>query len=435
MASFPLRRSVLAAAAAAALLQAPPLAAQQLRLAKSLCASMTGQVLASQMLPPLSSGAQAQGNTNAALSGNLEQQREAYFARLDAIKPFNGLYATGQADHALGDGTLGGRYSVGLEWELYDQGRGESRKQLDRLRNDNKAQYLQLMRDTEARQLQESLLAIDQMRNRLLAALYKREADAIQPVLLRRKQQLAAGRITKAEFAEIEYKAERAALRGRHYAATADVVLLPQAQELANHIESLVLRPEGDLAELAASRSPELQLQELLAQRTRLLPSVKDKLSVRLYAERARDFERGPYNTAGVRVRVPLDADKGLSEAAEASRALYDGQQESIRIALRQKLALLADRLRLKQNDMRVLLAENRMVRTQAESACYRLDYPVASLPGDADHDVEELTLRLYELQREILSARLDLLEALTQISALVKPKQAQELYSLSPSP
>jgi hypothetical protein len=428
-----IRQGVLALAATAALLQAPPLAAQQLRLAKSLCASMTGKVLASQLLPPLSSSTKADAG-NADLSGRLAQQRDTYFAKLDAIQPFSGLYATGQADHALGDSNLGGRYSIGLEWELYDQGRGESRKQLDRLRNENKAQYLQLMRDTEARQLQESLLAIDQMRNHLLATLYQREAEAIQPVLLHRKQQLAAGRITKAEFAEIEYKAERAALRSRHYAATADVVLLPQAQELANHIESLVLRPDGDLAELAASRSPELQLQALLAQRTQLLPSVKDKLSVRLYAERARDFDRGPYNTAGVRVRVPLDTDKSLKEAAEASRSLYTDQQDSIKLALRQKLALLADRLRLKQNDMRVLLAENKMVRAQADSACYRLDYPVASLPGDADHDVEELTLRLYELQREILSARLDLLEALTQISALVKPTQAQELYSLSPS-
>jgi len=60
------------------------------------------------------------------------------------------------------------------------------------------------------------------------------------------------------------------------------------------------------------------------------------------------------------------------------------------------------------------------------------MDHPVATLPETADRDLEEYTLRLWELQREILTARLDVLEVLTQISALVKPREPQELYSLS---
>ena len=58
--------------------------------------------------------------------------------------------------------------------------------------------------------------------------------------------------------------------------------------------------------------------------------------------------------------------------------------------------------------------------------------HPVSTLP-DADRDVEELTLRLHELQREILTARLDVLEVLTQVSALVKPREPRELYTLAP--
>jgi hypothetical protein len=83
---------------------------------------------------------------------------------------------------------------------------------------------------------------------------------------------------------------------------------------------------------------------------------------------------------------------------------------------------------------MRVLQAQNRMLRQKAQLACYRLDHPVASLPMDADRDVEELSLQLVELQREILTARLDVLEVLTQISALVKPREPAELYSLRAS-
>jgi hypothetical protein len=402
----------------------------RLRLANSLCTSMTSQTLTSQLVPPLSSSATAASAVNGALAQRMEQQRQGFFSRLDALVPFNGLYAVGQADQSFLQ-SFGARYTFGLEWELYKEGRGESRRQLERLRLENKQQYLQVLRDTEQRQLQESLLAVDQMRSKLLALLYEREAAAVRPVLERRKQELAAGRATKADVAEIQFKADSAALRLQHYGSTPDVLVYPQAQELINRIEDVQLRPTPDLADLAYERSPDVQLQTLLAERAALLPTMQDNTSVRLYLERNKDFDRASYNTAGVRVRIPLGNDNARNSVVQSSRELYEQQKESLRAAITQRIAMLTERLRLKQNDMRLLQAENRLVREKAELACYRLDHPVTTLP-DADRDVEELTLRLVEMQREILTARLDVLDVLTQISALVKPREPQELYSLS---
>ena len=104
-----------------------------------------------------------------------------------------------------------------------------------------------------------------------------------------------------------------------------------------------------------------------------------------------------------------------------------------MRNSLEHKLALLADQFRLRQNDMLLLQAENRLLRTRSEMACWRIDLPVTAIGGDPDREVEEMVLLLHEKQREILSARLDALDALTQISALVKPRQPEELYSLKP--
>ena len=73
------------------------------------------------------------------------------------------------------------------------------------------------------------------------------------------------------------------------------------------------------------------------------------------------------------------------------------------------------------------------MLRTKAELACYRLDFPVESIAGDPDRDIEELKVRRHEQQRQILTARLDVLEVLTEISAAVKPERPDELYSLVP--
>ena len=406
--------------------QSPPM---RLRLASGLCTSMTGEVLTSQQVPALPSSATDPGS-NDPLAVRLLRQRDDYFARLDGLAVFNGLYVASATDVSTQGQT---RYSFGLEWELYNQGRDEARRRLDRTRLEGKAQYLQMLRDTGQRQLQEQLLAVEQMRNRLLAVLYEREAAAIRPVLERRRQERAHGRATKAEVAEIEFKAERASLRRAHYAGSADVLVYPQARELINRIESVVLRPNPELVDRAVARSPDYQLQGLFASRGEYLPTLRDNLSLRLYVERAKEFDRGPQNVAGVRIRVPLGDDRGVQDAEMAARTAYREQQESVKTALEQNLVLLTDRLRLKQNDMRLLQAENRLLRSKAEMACYRLDFPVPSIAADPDRDVEELTLLLHEKQREILAARLDVLEVLTEISAAVKPDRPEELYSFAP--
>jgi len=429
MQGLPLRAGALTLAATAALfLQAAHAQGMRLRLAGSLCNSMTSQVLTTQQVPPLSSGASPANSVNGAMAQRLEQQRDGYFAKLDNAVPFNGLYVTGLADQT---DNYGGRYSAGLEWELFNEGRGEARRTLERLKLESKTQYVQLLRDIEERQLQENLLAVEQMRNKLLATMYARELTAIRPVLERRKAELAAGRATRADVADIEFKAERAQLRSQHYGGLRDVLVYPASQELINRIEDVQLKPADELVQRAAERSPDMQLQALVAGRGSFLPSYKDNTSVRLYVERSKDLDRGPYNVAGVRVRIPIGNDQVRDAAAEATEGIARDQQDSIRAALAQKIELLSERLRLKQNDMRLLQAENKLVRQKTELACYRLDHPVSVLP-DADRDVEDLTLRLHEMQREILSARLDVLEVLTQLSALVKPKEPAELYTLT---
>jgi hypothetical protein len=404
----------------------------KLRLAGSLCNSMTRQAVATQLVPPLPASTAA---PNAAVNGTLADQMQSnaqdYFARLDNLVPFNGLYAVGQADQTF-QRDFGGRYTYGLEWELYKDGRRDSQRQLDRVRLEGKAQYLQVLHDTEQRQAQEQLLAVEQMRNKLLALLYQREAAAAKPILERRKEELAAGRATKADVADVELLAETAQLRAEHYTSTADVLVYPQAQDLINHIEDVQLRPTPDLTDLAYSRSPDVQLQTVLADRASLLPTLKDEVTVRLYLERNKDLFRDPYNAAGVRIRVPIGSDRGRNDVVEAQRAMYEQQKESLRATIAQQIALLTERFRLRQNDMRVLQAQSRMLHTKADLACYRLDHPVASLPADADRDVESLSLQLLDLQRQILSARLDLLEILTQVSALVRPREAAELYSIA---
>src|SRR5205085_1070696 len=203
---------------------------------------------------------------------------------------------------------------------------------------ESKTQYVQLLRDMEDRQLQENLLAVEQMRNKLLATMYQREVTAIRPVLERRRAELSAGRATRADVAEVEFRAERAQMRSQHYGALRDVLVYPASQDLINRIEDVQLRPVDELLQRAAERSPDMQMQTLVAGRSSFLPSYKDNTSVRLYVERSKDLDRAPYNVAGVRLRIPIGNDQVRDAAAEATEGIARDQQDAIRAALGQKI-------------------------------------------------------------------------------------------------
>src|SRR4051794_19621673 len=92
------RTAVAVAAASALAANAQPV---RLRLANSLCTSMTNQTLTAQLVPPLSSSAAAGSAVNTDLAQRMEEQRQGFFSRLDGLVPFNGLYAVGQADQSF----------------------------------------------------------------------------------------------------------------------------------------------------------------------------------------------------------------------------------------------------------------------------------------------------------------------------------------------
>jgi hypothetical protein len=181
---------------------------------------------------------------------------------------FQGLYATGIADQT---DNFGNRYSFGLEWELFDQGRGEARRTLDRLRLESKTQYVQLLRDMEDRQLQENLLAVEQMRNKLLATLYQREATAIRPCwsgASRSWPRAAPPGPTSPKWNTRPNAPPCAAST----TGLRDVLVYPQSQELINRIEDVQLLPDDQLLARASERSPDLQLQGMLASATPTCP-------------------------------------------------------------------------------------------------------------------------------------------------------------------
>lgn len=363
------------------------------------------------------------------LTTRVGNNRDPYFAKMEEISAFSGLFLSGQTDRSLPEGNTRSVYA--LEWELFNQGWNESRKLLAKTKLEHQVQYYQLLRDMEEKQLNESLFRLQQVRNKVLAFAHDKEVTALKSLLDRRKQELASRYVTREDVADIEFKVERATLKRAYYQSTDQLALSSEVYALINQVESLVLRPHKDLLERAVAHSYEHKLQELFADRSDYFPTWSDNLSLRFYVEKTRDFERDDQTVAGVRIRIPIGTNRGRDELVRLGRNSYLDQQQAVEARLTQKIAALTDRLRLKQSELELLQKEYQLLLTKTELACQQVKFPVSNIDATPARRIDELTIDRLAKEGDILRERLDIFEAMTELSALVKPEKPTDLYSL----
>lgn len=363
------------------------------------------------------------------LASRIEKNREPYFAKMEETSPFSGLYFRGQTDQSLSNGN--NRSAYALEWELFKQGRDESRKGLGKAKIERQVQYYQLLRDMEERQLHENLFRLQQIRNKVVAFIYDKEATRLKSLYDRLQQALANGYVTREDVEDMAFKVERATLKQAYNQSASQLVLSSQEYALINQIESVLLRPSKDLLELAIAHSYEYRLQASFVNRSEYFPTWTDNLSLGFYLEQSHEFNRSNETITGVRIRIPLENIKSHEEIAAIERHSYIDQQQAVALRLAQKIALLSDRLHLRQNDLKLLNKEYQLLRTKTELACYQIDFPVTAVDVPPERKVEELTIYMFEKERDILLARMDILEIMTEFSALIKPEKTEDWYLL----
>lgn len=369
------------------------------------------------------------GRELAVIADRADNSRSAYFSALEESTPFPGLFLRGQADKSSSGGRS--RHSVAIEWELFDRGATDIRRNAAKTRLERQIAYYQLLRDMEERRLHDDIFRLRQFRIAVSASVYADEARLLESMLLRRRKALEHGYATKEDVADIEFKYQRAtALQQDPTHGTMRVS--SQEQVLMEQIESVMLRPVGDLHGLARTRSYEYLLQNAFIAREEFVPSWTDDLGLGVYLERSNDFYRSDQTIAGVKVRIPLDSKSSYSESFALEREAYVGQQRAVDIRLGHKIEQLAARFFLKQTELANLKKEYNLLDRMIAVSCDRSRFPVTDIDVAPDRKLEELQLKRFEKIRDIYAGQLDLLEVIFELNSIVKPATASELYQLN---
>lgn len=355
-----------------------------------------------------------------------ERQRE-YLEALDSAGSFSGVYLRGDKETRLDDDDT--RHGYALEWELFENGRRESRIRLERKKAESELQYYQLLRDMHERLLAERVRIVQRLANRARRFIADHKFARLDELADRYQTRLARGFATREEYVEVVSKRERAYALKQHFDAAPVAVMSVRDWRLINRIEELDLAESRRLDEQAEANSVELRIQDLFIARSEYFPSWKDNLSLRVYVGSREDFARSDSDrVVGVRLRVPIDFDRHRDEIIRSEQTIYQDQKAAIVLRIRQKVARLADLFKYHQTRVRLRQQEYALAVEQQLLQTRRITSPLPMLDAVPDKTREQLALVALDRQEQALLARLDAYETLVRLAALLHAPRVDDL-------
>lgn len=351
-----------------------------------------------------------------------EALNREYVKELDEKGIFHGFYVKLETEKDVESGNAG--RSLALEWELFDDGLNESKRELKKKKLQTQLEFLQLVRDIDERRLDERLYQLSLIDNRIQHHFAALNAQYLDTLYEKRRRQLEDGYITREDYEEIAFKRDRAHLMLQHYENIEQAGVPRSDYAVLNNLEYVEFQPLDALLETAYANSYENAIQDNFVERTDFFPSWTDNLSLRLYLENRKSLlsnDTDPDTVVGLRLRVPLQTDAHRDRLIELQKASYFEQKIAIQERLRQRLDKMTSLFKFYQAQIILLAREHdldlerrRLLETQREHTLHSLDVT-------PERGLDLLQLAILDKQEQALLARTKAYEFVLKIMALTR--------------
>ncbi len=357
---------------------------------------------------------------------------QAYTDLLRKEKGFNGLYFRAEGWESLRRDAY--EYKLGIDLELYDNGRHEGRRTQAKKIVESRVQYLQLLNDMSHRASDENRYNLHRLELRLQKEWLQAKLKLTTEQLQTARSELKAGFLTRDEFADYVTRQTEAELRYQAVASADDLAMPSGWLVLLNRMEKLELLPENDLIERAYRQDYGLLLQEQFIERAQFHPQWRDDLEARLYLEeRYNDYNRREDLVVGVRVRLPLDKPRNRDDLIELEIDSYREQAQAMRVRIRQRILQQHRAFRQHQAMLNGMMNQRIQLLQEIRDQQEHARKVIPSLPYTPEKQLRVLARTLLDLSGEIRKKRLQLLGYMIDLADLTRDARLETLLRNPP--
>jgi hypothetical protein len=361
-------------------------------------------------------------------AAGFEAAADRYLVDLEEQRPFQGIYFLSRGARDVDSGDTDFNYR--LEWDLFKHGRYERKKELEKKRNQNDLQTLQILNDVNQHRLNQQLDGIEFLSQAVRYHQAEELATLLAGILRRRRVQLEKGYITRDDFDNIQLKYRQAEMKKKLYSTVRKAALEAPLHDLLNCIEFADLIALDQAQKAAVERAYPLKIQKNLAERARYARSWADDLSLNLYMEQRNEFNDSTRNDVGFEVKIPIHWDSRRGPLIDQEKRLYEKQAAVVVRRIKTNLEKLYDFFAFQQMHIQMLLLE---LEKSAQRKTYeqeRAERALEDLDYTPERSLDQIRVEVIDLRYEVIQARLKLYEILVKIAALTHADHPRELIA-----
>lgn len=368
-----------------------------------------------------------------ALVMRINELRKKRQQLVDGTKIFNGIYATSDLTAELGGSEYG--YALGLEWEIFDQGYYESKRDTAKTKIERELRYFQLLQQMLNRKLQEEIGYLHNLEAKIDLVSGRRLEQFSSEILSSLEIRLEQGLALQTEVDEWRYRKRSAKQTVEFHQLGKTASLSSESKVLLNRIERLKLKPIPELFLHAQERSIALKIQQTFIKMGQFFPDWKENLQVKLFVEQRKPYSgfSGSNNdsnqVAGVRVRLPIDFNRKRDAMIALDKQVYLEQEKAVRERLHQRITYASRHLGMEQNKLRHLIGKYELIGSKIELTERYREASIASLSYTPEKQLVVLALERMELSKTILKARISVLRSATELARLTLTDNVTELF------
>jgi hypothetical protein len=367
----------------------------------------------------------------ASLLSEIEQVQKDYLSTLEDTDPFYGLYLRGLYEQDMESHEDAN--SIGLEWEFFDLGWNESLQRIKQKKVDTKLQFLQMLANMQQKRLMEKIYLKNQVTIGIQGLIHGKKNDVLKALQEARKLQYDNGYATKDDYLTAFYKYQTSALLASHYRTQSTALLDKPAFDIINRCQSLVLLPIDVLAKRAAEKSVQIQIQNVLIQRSEFFPAWSDNLRLQVYARNVQRRTGDQEQIMGVTARLPLQTNGSRDDLIATEQDVYLKQKEAIRKRLSQRITGIGETLRFHQQRIRIGENEYGLMQQRLSDLGIEEQSSIPILDRTPSRSLDLLTIDILDKELEILLARMKVYEELLKLEALVLPENMVDMFEAIP--
>lgn len=338
------------------------------------------------------------------------------------LNPY-GLYLSLNRQESLEDN--GSRQSLGLEWELFEDGWFEKKRRLTQQERQNAIGQLQRERDLNIHNEQARDAYLNQVTSTIKHHYAEKLLELLGPLFTKRKQQMENGFATLTDVSDVELKQRKAQLQLQQTRKAQPVKLSADYARIGNTISGTALKPSKAICG-SVETLPSVSVHDAFADLTDNAHSYWDDVDLSVFME-YRDIQRQDTQlsdedailegyVAGINLRLPFFTAKAAQKQSKVRSSYHRYNKidtiKSLANSCREAIRVF----RFSQEQLLVLEAEHDNLLLRRNAAQRKAQ---ADLPGNEENYEREVELLDYLIllkEENILVGRIQTLANLMKI-------------------